>query len=80
MPGGVQVRVAGRVRRPAAFRTRGAFSVIIWFGPDRPQSRTSGVVVLPGGFRQRPPGCRRQVHSRDRGLEVGAVVAAMPVG
>jgi len=57
IPGGVQVRMAGRVRRPAAFRTRSAFSVIIWFGPDRPQSTTSGVVVLSGGFRQRPPGC-----------------------
>lgn len=40
--------MAGGVRRPTAFRARGAFSVIIWFGPDRPQSTTSGVVVLPG--------------------------------
>jgi hypothetical protein len=50
--------MGGRVRRPAAFRTRSAFSVIVWFGPDRLQSATSGVVVLPGGFHQRLPGCR----------------------
>jgi len=38
--------------RPAARSTRNALSVIMWFGPARPQSTISRARLLPGGCHQ----------------------------
>ena len=55
-----------QVSRLAARRTRSALRVILSLGPERPQSTTSGVMLLVGGFYQYPPGCQRPSGRRRR--------------